>query len=91
MDGQAHPSTLHLKEDLRGRIANLAMAPSYANTLIPLFEAIMNSLHAVQDRFGDSWERSCRIDIQVLEDDEGSPHSFTIEDNGIGLRVIPHL
>lgn len=85
MDGQAHPSTLHLKEDLRGRIANLAMAPSYANTLIPLFEAIMNSLHAVQDRFGDNWEKSCRIEIQVLEDDDGNPHSFTIEDNGIGL------
>lgn len=85
MDGQAHPSTLHLKEDLRGRIANLAMAPSYANTLIPLFEAIMNSLHAVQDRFGDNWAKSCRIEIQVLEDDDGNPHSFTIEDNGIGL------
>ncbi len=85
MDGQAHPSSLHLKEDLRGRIANLAMAPSYANTLIPLFEAIMNSLHAVQDRFGDNWAKSCRIEIQVLEDDDGNPHSFTIEDNGIGL------
>lgn len=85
MDGQAQPSSLHLKEDLRGRIANLAMAPSYANTLIPLFEAIMNSLHAVQDRFGDDWEKKCRIEIQILEDAEGNPHSFTIEDNGIGL------
>lgn len=85
MDGQTQPSSLHLKEDLRGRIANLAMAPSYANTLIPLFEAIMNSLHAVQDRFGDEWEKKCRIEIQILEDAEGSPHSFTIEDNGIGL------
>ena len=85
MDGQAQPSSLHLKEDLRGRIANLAMAPSYANTLIPLFEAVMNSLHAVQDRFGDNWEKTCRIEIQVLEDDDGNPHSFTIEDNGIGL------
>lgn len=85
MDGQTQPSSLHLKEDLRGRIANLAMAPSYANTLIPLFEAIMNSLHAVQDRFGDNWEKQCRIEIQILEDAEGNPHSFAIEDNGIGL------
>lgn len=61
------------------------MAPSYANTLIPLFEAIMNSLHAVQDRFGDDWEKQCRIEIQISEDTEGNPHSFTIEDNGIGL------
>ena len=85
MDGQAQPTSLHLKEDLQGRIANLAMAPSYANTLIPLFEAIMNSLHAVQDRFGDDWAKHCQIDVQVLEDSEGNPHSFTIEDNGIGL------
>lgn len=61
------------------------MAPSYANTLIPLFEAIMNSLHAVQDRFGDDWAKHCQIDVQLLEDSEGNPHSFTIEDNGIGL------
>lgn len=85
MDGQEQPSSLHLKEDLRGRIANLAMAPSYANTLIPLFEAVMNSLHAVQDRFGDDWEKKCRIEIHILEDAEGNPHSFTVEDNGIGL------
>ena len=85
MAGEGQPTSLHLKENLCGRIANLAMAPSYANTLIPLFEAIMNSLHAVQDRFGDSWVKQCRIDVQVLEDGEGNPRSFTIEDNGIGL------
>jgi len=83
MDTQS--TSLHLKEDLEGRIANLAMAPSYANTLIPLFEAIMNSIHAVQERFGEDWEKQCRIDVQVLEDEEGNPHSFTVEDNGIGL------
>lgn len=80
-----NPKSLHLKEDLEGRIANLAMAPSYANTLIPLFEAIMNSIHAVQDRFGENWEKQCRINVEVLEDDEGNAHSFTVEDNGIGL------
>ena len=85
MDTTPQSESLHLKEDLEGRIANLAMAPSYANTLIPLFEAIMNSIHAVQDRFGNDWEKHCRIDIQVQEDSDGNPHSFTVEDNGIGL------
>lgn len=81
----ANTTTLHLKEDLEGRIANLAMAPSYANTLIPLFEAVMNSIHAVQDRFGDSWPKKGRINVTVIEDSDGNPQSFTIEDNGIGL------
>lgn len=85
MGEQPKTTTLHLKEDLEGRIANLAMAPSYANTLIPLFEAVMNSIHAVQDRFGDSWPKKGRINVALIEDSDGNPQSFTIEDNGIGL------
>ena len=78
-------TSLHLKENLEGRIENLAMAPSYANTLIPVFEAIMNSIHAVQDRFGDNWVEKGEIRVTVHQDEEGNPHSFSIEDNGIGL------
>ena len=85
MDKQTAPTSLHLKENLQGRIENLAMAPSYANTLIPIFEAIMNSIHAVQGRFADDWAKKGVIQVTVLEDEEGNPHSFTIEDNGIGL------
>lgn len=83
---EAAPSTsLHMKENLKGRIENLAMSPSYANTLIPVFEAIMNSIHAVQDRFGDDWAKKGLIRVTVHQDQDGNPHSFTIEDNGIGL------
>ena len=45
----------------------------------------MNSIHAVQDRFADDWAKKGVIQVTVLEDEEGNPHSFTIEDNGIGL------
>ena len=79
-------TSFHLKEDLEGRIANLAMAPSYSNTLIPLFEAIMNSIHAVEDRFNEGWEKQCQIDVEVFEDKEGNPYSFIVKDNGIGLN-----
>ncbi len=85
MDKQTAPTSLHLKDNLQGRIENLAMAPSYANTLIPIFEAIMNSIHSVQGRFADDWAKKGVIQVTVLEDQEGNPHSFTIEDNGIGL------
>ena len=84
---EAAPSTsLHMKENLKGRIENLAMSPSYANTLIPVFEAIMNSIHAVQDRFGDDWAKKGLIRVTVHQDQDGNPHSFTIEDNGVGLN-----
>lgn len=83
---QPHSDTPKFKEDLRGRIANLAMKPSYANTLIPLFEAVMNSLHSVQDRFGDSWQENCHIEIHVLQDENKNTHSFRVLDNGIGLN-----
>lgn len=83
---QSLSDTLKFKENLTGRIANLAMKPSYANTLIPLFEAVMNSLHSIQDRFGDDWQDNCHIEIHVLEDKNLDTHSFKVFDNGIGLN-----
>lgn len=74
-----------MKENLKGRIENLAMSPSYSNTLIPVLEAIMNSLHAVQDRFGEDWAEKGSIQVTVHQGQDGNPHSFSITDNGIGL------
>jgi hypothetical protein len=73
MNAKALPTTLHLKENLKGRIENLAMSPSYANTLIPVFEAIMNSIHAVQDRFGDQSAKKGVIHVTVHQDQDGTP------------------
>lgn len=36
--------TFKMEENLEGRIRNLALAPSYENTLIPLFEAVSNAI-----------------------------------------------
>jgi light-regulated signal transduction histidine kinase (bacteriophytochrome) len=79
------PSALHLKENRRGRIDNLAMSPSYANTLIPVFQALMNSIHSMQERFGDEWIEKAKIRLEIENDDE-NPHSFAITDNGVGLN-----
>ncbi len=75
-----------LIENLEGRIANLAMAPSMENTLIPVYEALMNSIHSVQERFGEDQTDKGFIHLKIHTDDDGNPHSFTIEDNGIGLN-----
>lgn len=85
MDSPVKEDDLRFHENLEGRIQNLAMAPSYPNTLIPVFEAIMNSLQGIQDRFGDEWTRLGHIRIEIHSDQNGDPNSFTITDNGIGL------
>lgn len=68
-----------------GRINNLSLAPSPKNTLQPMFEALMNSIHAIQERFGTDRLSSGVIDIEMTENDEGSYTGFIITDNGIGL------
>lgn len=86
MAEDAQPVSMHLKENLQGRIDNLAMSPSYANTLIPVFEALMNSIHSVQERFGDEWMKKAVISLNIETDDEDNPVSFIVTDNGVGLN-----
>ncbi|AEP09572.1 ATP-binding protein [Micavibrio aeruginosavorus] len=93
MDFQGKPASkaadgprFQLKENLGGRIRNLALSPSYDNTIIPLFEAISNSIHSIQERFGAGWIEKGKIKIQIVRDEEGNPTSFSVEDNGAGLN-----
>jgi hypothetical protein len=37
-----------------GRINNISLAPSPKNTLQPMFEALMNLIHAIEERFGSA-------------------------------------
>ncbi len=78
--------------DLVGRISNTKLAPS--NCLNPLFEAIVNSIHAIED--AGVKDGKIRVDIdrahpQRVIEFEGSAvapnpiQSFVVEDNGIGF------
>lgn len=69
-----------------GRINNLSLAPSTKNTLQPMFEALMNSIHAIEEKFGKNSLSKGRIDIEVTENKEHGYTGFTITDNGIGLN-----
>ena len=80
------PLTFKMEENLKGRIRNLALAPSYENTLIPLFEAISNAIHSIQERFGEQWVAKGHIRVFVHRNDDDQPISFSIEDNGVGLN-----
>jgi hypothetical protein len=74
-----------LEFTLSGRLRNIVLAPSSRNALIPLFEAITNSLHAIEDRYGPDCMASGHIEIAVDRDEKGGILSFRIDDNGEGL------
>jgi hypothetical protein len=82
-----------MKFSLKGRLANFDLPPSKA--MNPLFEAIVNSIHAIEEKFSDPANQG-RISIYVLRNDSQSQmelserfiqpiDEFTIEDNGIGF------
>src|ERR1700761_5137596 len=75
--------------DFVGRVERLSLRPTAENSLMPLFEAVSNSLHAVDDRFGENAYKQALIQVRILRSDfadEKSPVTgFIVEDNGVGL------
>lgn len=81
----------NLESDIVGQVERLPLKPSEANALLPLYEAVSNSLHAIQDRFGNKGISSDgRIDIRLIREPAASGQGpicgFQVEDNGIGLN-----
>ena len=79
-----------LSPDFIGRVERLSLRPTAENALMPMFEAVSNALHAVDDRFGPETNARAVIKVEVLRADFGEEQSpvtgFVIEDNGIGLN-----
>lgn len=74
--------------DFKGRIRNFNLPKDQA--LVPLYEAIVNSLQAIEDK-GNGSDGKIIVTVnrlEVLKDDslpEGDITGFTIVDNGIGF------
>lgn len=71
--------------DNEGRISNISLAPNPKNALFPLFEALMNSIHAIEERFGRDNLSAGEIEIAVERDEGGEYVGFTVADNGAGF------
>lgn len=78
-----------LTTDIIGRVERLPLRPSADNSLMPLFEAVHNALHAVDDLYLKDVSANGRIKVTVLRKDFAVEKSevtgFIVEDNGIGL------
>jgi hypothetical protein len=78
----------NLQSDFVGRVNRLALKPSDRTALMPVMEAVSNSIHAITERFVDEAGKLGRVDVNVLRDlekDELPIIGFEIEDNGIGF------
>lgn len=88
------PPTMTL--DVLGRIRNTSVPPGHA--FIPLFEAVINSIHATEDRFDAAVAMEGKVEVRVdrvpppqaLPGVVGRPPvpeiaSITIKDNGCGF------
>lgn len=71
--------------DPLGRINNISLSPNAKNSMLPLFEAVMNSIHAIEEKFGRDEISKGFIDIDVLRNDEEGAVGFTVRDNGVGF------
>ena len=77
---------MQLDFDLVNRVRNVSLAESPSNALLPVFEAISNSVHAIENRFRSSSLASGRIDVAIEVDRKQRVPTVTIADNGIGLN-----
>lgn len=74
-----------LNQSLLGRIANLPLSPSSENSLVPLFEAIMNGFHSIEEREAAAPGFKGQVKIEVVDDPDGRPLGFIVSDNGVGM------
>jgi len=84
---------MKLSTDLEGRLRNISLP--YQDSLLPLFEAVVNSIHSIDERKTRDPKftmENARVAIKVVREGEtldsavkGNPVGFVIEDNGIGF------
>lgn len=78
----------NLESDIVGRVNRLALRPSEKTALLPLMEAVSNSLYSVTDRLGSQTSANGRISINVIRQDSSLGRGivgFEVEDNGQGF------
>jgi hypothetical protein len=85
---------MEMHTNLQGRLRNTSLTPS--NGLLPLFEAVVNSIEAIEDR--DLPPAKGKVDVEVIRDTRQMPLpldtsdrpvesiiGFNVIDNGIGF------
>jgi len=71
----------HKSIDLEAEVKRATLPDGLHGFLFPLYEAVSNSFHSIEERWGDDLEENGRIEIDFDVDAQ----QITIADNGIGF------
>ncbi len=75
-----------MKFDIVGRINNMRLPDGKAAILYSVYEAVSNSVHSIEDRFGaDLAAEEGEIVVDVDTDGSGCVQTISITDNGAGF------
>jgi len=74
-----------LNVDLVRRVERLPKPKRTSDALIPLFEAISNSIHSVQARHKNVAAKRGLIHVRIVKSKGRRPLTVTVSDNGVGL------
>lgn len=74
-----------MKFDIEGRMRNLRLPDGRTALLYSIFEAVMNGIQAIEERYPGTSSTDGRISIEVAKTRRSINH-ITITDNGIGLN-----
>lgn len=77
-----------MKFDVLGRINNMRLPDGKTAVLYSVYEAVSNSIHAINDRFTEQEAaEKGRVDVEIVVDDSGDISSISISDNGVGFNA----
>jgi hypothetical protein len=75
-----------MRGDIVNRVKRLPKPSQAAEALQPVFEAVSNSLHAVEDAFGDQYQAQGLITVTITAPKTHSDIEIVVSDNGVGLE-----
>jgi DNA topoisomerase VI subunit B len=75
-----------LSGDIVNRVKRLPKPTLAAEALQPVFEAVSNSLHAVEDAFGDAYQQRGLINVTITSPRTPADIQIIVSDNGVGLE-----
>lgn len=71
----------HKSIDLAAEVKRATLPDGLHGFLFPLYEAVSNSLHSIEERWGDELEEKGRIEINIDTDQK----RIVVADNGVGF------
>lgn len=79
-----------LRSDFVGRVNRLPLKPSDKTALVPVLEAVSNSVYAITERLGEEAGKRGKVIVNVVRDldnDQEPIIGFDVEDNGAGFTT----